>query len=184
VRKNIKKNKIEIAVFGGGCFWGMEAIFERLNGVLSVVSGYSGGEIKPSFKNVFPKKIKHAEVVKIEYDSNIITYDDLLKVFFSSHDFTSINRQGSDIGPQYRSIILYTNNQQKKKAEKYINDLNELGEEKVATELKKFEFYEEADKNYQDYYKNNPNKSYCQINITPKLIKFRKKFKKYLKEKE
>lgn len=175
--------KNEVAVFGGGCFWCTEAVFQNLKGVISVMPGYAGGEtLNPTYENICTGTTGHAEVLRIKYDPVQVSYNDLLTVFFATHDPTTPNRQGSDIGPQYRSIILYTNENQKREAEQFISELNKEGK-KVVTELKKFEKFYEAEDYHHNYYLKNPDKAYCQIVINPKLEKLQEKFTKLLKSK-
>lgn len=161
----------ETAVFGGGCFWCTEAVFQELRGVKSVLSGYAGGstgspQAAPTYENIGD----HAEVVKIDFDPSQITYHDLLTVFFASHDPTTMNRQGADVGTQYRSIVLYTNEAQKREAEKFIKELD------AVTELKPLGKFYEAEEYHRNYYRDNPDKPYCQIVINPKLEKIQKEF--------
>jgi peptide-methionine (S)-S-oxide reductase len=176
--------KIEVAVFGGGCFWCTEAIFEELKGVISVKSGYAGGSTRdPSYEQVSTGKTGHAEVIKIEFNPKQIAFSDLLTVFFASHDPTTLNRQGMDVGTQYRSMILYTNEKQKEIAEKFIKKLNASAkkEKPIVTEIKPLDKFYEAEDYHQDFYKKNPNQTYCQIIINPKLRKLQKEFSELLK---
>jgi len=169
----------ETVVFGGGCFWCTEAVFKMLKGISSVESGYAGGDVEnPIYEEVATGKTGHAEVVKIEYDSNIVSFNELLTVFFATHDPTTINRQGKDIGPQYRSIILYTSPDQKLQAKKFIKELNQsskMGGE-ITTEVQPLGQFFKAEKSHQDYYKNHPEAAYCQVVINPKLEKVKEKF--------
>lgn len=172
-------DKIEIAVFGGGCFWCTEAVFSSLKGVTKVTPGYAGGSaIQPTYLQVCGGKTGHAEVIKIEYDPAVISYNDLLEVFFYTHDPTTVNRQGNDIGEQYRSIILYTNQEQKVSAEQQINKLNTSKEftRPIATEIRPLTEFYEAEDYHQRYYENNKGQPYCQMIIGPKLAKFKNKF--------
>lgn len=159
--------KTKIAVLGGGCFWCTEAVFKMLRGVVSVMPGYA----------------ESAEVVKIEYDSEKISYKDLLTVFFATHDPTTLNRQGNDIGTQYRSIILYTDDEQKLAAKKFIKELNlsSTAGKPIVTELKPLDKFYEAESYHKDYYAKNKDKPYCQLVINPKLEKLRQKFAEMLK---
>jgi peptide-methionine (S)-S-oxide reductase len=179
----LKKNN-GIAVFGGGCFWCTETIFSSLKGVIEVTSGYAGGKTsRPSYLQVCSGTTGHAEVVKIEYDPSVIGYDDLLDVFFHTHDPTTVNRQGADVGEQYRSIIFYDSEDQKKQAERYIGKLNTGNEfnAPVVTQVKPLtEFYASEDY-HQHYYEANASQPYCEIIISPKLAKFKKKFGNLLK---
>ena len=177
----------EIAVFGGGCFWCTEAVFQSLKGVISVTPGYSGGSIAyPTYEQVSSGTTGHAEVTRIEYDSTRVSYHDLLTVFFATHDPTTLNRQGNDVGTQYRSAIFYTNDEQKQTAEVFIKELNESdpGGHPVVTEVTPFEVFYEAEEYHRNYFLNNPDKAYCQIVINPKVQKVQKKFAELLKENE
>jgi peptide-methionine (S)-S-oxide reductase len=174
----------QVAVFGGGCFWCTEAVYEELKGVISVMPGYAGGQTpNPTYESVSTGKTGHAEVIKIEFDPSRISYDDLLTVFFATHDPTTLNRQGSDTGTQYRSIILYASEEQKRLAGDFINKLNEDGK-KVVTELKPLDKFYEAEEYHRDFYKHNPDKPYCQIVINPKIDKLKEKFNYLLKQSE
>jgi len=178
------KERREIAVFGGGCFWCTEAVFEELRGVTSVMPGYAGGAIRnPTYKEVSAGKTGHAEVIKIEYNPEKISYRDLLTVFFATHDPTTLNRQGPDLGPQYRSIILYTTENQKKEAEMFIAKLNE-SEPKAVTELKPLEAFYGAEEYHRKYYANNKSAPYCQVVINPKIEKLKAQFHELLKSSE
>ena len=171
---------MNIAVFGAGCFWCVEAVFSQLTGVESVVSGYTGGFTEnPTYESICTGSTGHAEVCKITYDSNIITYEDLLKVFFQTHDPTTLNQQGNDIGTQYRSAIFYTNDIEKKIALNLIDALNKnkIYPNKVVTEVSKLGTFYNAEDYHQDYFKNNANAPYCQLVIQPKLDKFLKNTK-------
>ena len=168
---------MNIAVFGAGCFWCVEAVFSQLTGVESVVSGYTGGFTEnPTYESICTGSTGHAEVCKITYDSNIITYEDLLKVFFQTHDPTTLNQQGNDIGTQYRSAIFYTNDIEKQIALNLIDALNKnkIYPNKVITEISKLGTFYNAEDYHQDYFKNNANAPYCQLVIQPKLDKFLK----------
>jgi peptide-methionine (S)-S-oxide reductase len=176
--------KMELATFGSGCFWCSEAIFEKVNGVESVVSGYSGGKVKnPTYKEVCTGNTGHAEVVQITYNPKIITFKDLLEIFWKMHDPTTLNRQGADIGTQYRSVIFYHTDKQKEIAETYKKKLNEANIYKnpVVTEISPFESFYKAEDYHQEYYENNKAQPYCSFVITPKLEKFKKVFKEKLK---
>jgi peptide-methionine (S)-S-oxide reductase len=176
--------KSEVAVFGGGCFWCTEAVFDELRGVNSVVSGYAGGSTKnPTYEQVCGGRTGHAEVIKIEFDPDQIAFRDLLTVFFATHDPTTLNRQGNDVGTQYRSTVLYANEEQKKEAEKAIkelNDTNAFGKPVVTITEPLGEFYP-AEDYHQKYYANNPYQPYCQYTIPPKLNKLHKHFATLLK---
>lgn len=167
------ERKTEIAVFGGGCFWCTEAVFQELRGVISVIPGYAGGtKPNPTYEQVQSGGTGHAEVIKIEFDPAHITYNDLLTVFFAIHDPTTPNRQGDDRGTQYRSILLYTNERQKAQAEQFIEHLG-AG---IVTELKSLTQFYEAEDEHRQYYRNNLSQPYCQIVIHPKLEKVQKQF--------
>jgi len=176
--------KSAVAVFGGGCFWCTEAVFDELRGVKSVVSGYAGGSTKnPNYEEVCGGRTGHAEVIKIEFDPDEIAFKDLLTVFFATHDPTTLNRQGNDVGTQYRSAIFYANEEQKREAEAFIKELNDsksFGKPVVTTLEPLGEFYE-AEDYHQKYYANNPYQPYCQYMIPPKLNKLHKQFGALLK---
>lgn len=170
----------DTATLGTGCFWCTEAIFQQLKGVLKVTSGYSGGkEVNPTYKDVSTGTTGHAEVIQIVYDPAEISFDELLEVFWQTHDPTTLNRQGNDVGPQYRSAIFYHNNEQKSKAEKYKKELDESGafEKPIVTEISPYTAFYKAEDYHQDYYNNNGSQPYCYYVIRPKLEKFQKVFK-------
>ena len=165
---------MDVAIFGGGCFWCVEAIFSQLPGVQSVESGYSGGHTKnPTYEDICTGDTEHAEVCKIIFDSKIISFEELLKVFFETHDPTTLNRQGNDIGPQYRSVIFYINNSQKDISNNFVEDLtrNNIFNRPIITELTKLDTFYLAENYHQDYYKNNSNAPYCKMIIKPKIDK-------------
>ena len=165
---------METAVFGGGCFWCLDAIFNRLKGVSKVTSGYTGGQMpKPTYEQVCSGRTGHAEVIRVEYDPAVIGYRDLLEVFFKAHDPTTPNRQGADVGTQYRSIILYADDAQKTAAEAFIAGVKADGSFKqpIVTELKPLEVFYPAEAYHQDYYQLHSEKAYCQAVIAPKLAK-------------
>ncbi|MEO1958475.1 MAG: peptide-methionine (S)-S-oxide reductase MsrA [Nautiliaceae bacterium] len=165
------------AVFGGGCFWCLDAVFRRVRGVRSVEVGYAGGSTKnPTYEQVCTGMTGHAEVVKIDFDESVISYDELLDIFFQIHDPTQLNRQGNDLGTQYRSIILYLNEEQRKKAFEKIQELKEIGID-VVTEVKKFDKFYKAEKYHQNYFAKNPFQPYCVYVVSPKVEKFLEKFK-------
>jgi peptide-methionine (S)-S-oxide reductase len=183
IQKEIKDGS-EVAVLGGGCFWCLEAIFLNIKGVFKVTPGYSGGErFNPTYKEVQSGKTGYAEVVKIKYDSKIIKYEDILNVFFGVHDPTTINRQGNDIGPQYRSVIFYINNEQRKIAEKVIKKLSKahIYNNPVLTELNYLKKFYQAEQYHQRYFEKNPEKAYCQLVIAPKLAEFRENYSRFYK---
>ena len=175
-----KPTNMEIATFANGCFWCTEAIFEELKGVASAVSGYTGGQTKnPTYKEVCEGTTGHAECIQITFDPNIISYDELLEVFWKTHDPTTLNRQGNDIGTQYRSAVFYHNEIQKQKATQYKNELNESGawSSPIVTEISPFTVFYPAENYHQQYFEVNGNANpYCQFVIQPKLEKFRKVF--------
>lgn len=174
----------EMAVFGGGCFWCTEALFKELRGVISVMPGYAGGTKEyPTYEEVSRGKTGHAEVIKIEFDPNEIKYRDLLTVFFATHDPTTLNQQGADVGTQYRSIVLYTNESQHREAEEYINAISQALPQgkKIVTEVKPLSVFYEAEANHRDYYQKNQSAPYCQIVILPKIEKLEKEFQELLK---
>ena len=171
------------AVFGGGCFWCLEALYNELRGVAKVVSGYAGGHTQnPSYESLHREDTGHAEVVEITFDPSVITYRDILEIFFSMHDPTTLNRQGNDIGPEYRSIILYANDEQKATAETVVETFaKHHWQDPIVTEVKKLETFWPAEAYHQNYFVNHPEQAYCQIVINPKLAKFKKQFSSYLK---
>lgn len=194
-QSEIKKDKgeimnttgMQVATFGSGCFWCTEAIFERLNGVVKVESGYAGGTVKnPTYEEVCSGTTGHAEVTQITYDPKIITYDELLEVFWKTHDPTTLNRQGNDVGTQYRSVIFYHNEEQKELAEKYKKELDKSGawDNPIVTEISPVTNFYPAEGYHQDYYENNPNQGYCAFVIAPKVEKFEKVFRDKLKKKK
>jgi len=179
--EEIDKNKEKSIVLGGGCFWCVEAVFDGVKGVNNVVSGYSGGQIKnPSYKEVSRSKTNHAEVCKISYDDNTIKLENILEIFFLSHDPTTLNRQGNDIGKHYRSIILYKNDEEKKKIVDFTKKMNQdFFNNKIVTEIKQFETFYMAEGYHQDYFKLNESQPYCKFVISPKVNKARKQLSKY-----
>jgi len=176
---------IQIATFANGCFWCTEAIFEELDGVISAVSGYTGGETEnPTYKQVCSGETGHAECLQITYDPSKISFDELLEVFWKTHDPTTLNRQGADVGTQYRSAIFYHNEEQREKAEKYKAELDKSGafDNPIVTEIEPFTRFYPAEDYHQQYYEANGNTNpYCKIVIQPKVEKFRKVFKDKLK---
>lgn len=170
---------LETATLGGGCFWCLEAVYKELKGVNFVKSGYAGGHIdNPSYKQVCTGNTGHAEVVQIHFNPTIITYEDLLNVFFTIHNPTTLNRQGADIGTQYRSVIFYHNETQRNIAETSVKELEQknLWANPIITEISPFQMFFQAEDYHQDYYLNNSNQPYCQVVIAPKIAKFRQKF--------
>ena len=180
------KNPKELATLGGGCFWCIEAVFEEIRGVEDVQPGYSGGSPEEAtYGQVCTGTTGHAEVVQVTYDPDVIAYWEILDVFFHVHDPTTLNRQGADVGPQYRSVIFYHDEDQRKTAEKVIRQVNSLGiyNRRTVTQVVPFEAFYEAEKYHDDYYKNNPNQPYCRLVIAPKVSKVREHFGGKLKGK-
>lgn len=178
---------IQVATFGSGCFWCTEAFFQRLNGVEKVVSGYSGGHVvNPTYEQICGKGTGHAEVVQITYDADVISYKELLEVFWKTHDPTTPNQQGNDIGPQYRSVVFYHNDRQRELAETYKQKLDEAGAFRapIVTEISQFDTFYPAEDYHQNYYNLNPRQGYCSFVIAPKLDKFKAAFADKLKEDE
>ncbi|MBV7529443.1 peptide-methionine (S)-S-oxide reductase MsrA [Chitinophaga sp. sic0106] len=176
---------LQTATFGGGCFWCTEAQFQYLDGVVKVESGYSGGNVPdPTYEQVCEGNTGHAEVIQVTYDTTKISYDELLEAFWISHDPTQLNRQGNDVGTQYRSVIFYHNPEQKEKAEYYKNKLQNSGayEKPVVTEIAPFTKFYVAEDYHQNYYNQNGSQPYCYFVIKPKLEKFKKVFKEHLKK--
>ena len=170
-------------VFGGGCFWCVEAIFSRIKGVNSVVPGYSGGHtIDPTYKDVCLGGTGHAEVIKVEYDPEIIDLVKLFTVFFSTHDPTSLNRQGADVGTQYRSVIYYNSSDQRDIAISAMNAASDVWVKKVVTQIEELKKFYPAEDYHREYFESNTDEQYCSITISPKVAKFEKKFAELLKE--
>ena len=176
---------LQTATLAGGCFWCLEAVYDELKGVHSVESGYAGGQMEnPSYREVCNGNTGHAEVVQIRFDPGIISYRDLLNVFFTVHDPTTLNRQGADVGTQYRSAIFYHDDEQKKTAEEVIKDLNaqKIWDNPIVTEVTKFDKFYIAEDYHQEYFAKNPYQGYCQVVVAPKVAKFRKHFLEMLKK--
>ena len=175
---------MEFATLGGGCFWCTEAVFLEIEGVEKVIPGYSGGHVKnPSYQQVVTGSTGHAEVIQVSFDPEIIPFVKILEIFFTMHDPTSLNRQGADVGPQYRSVIFYHSEEQKKVAEEFIADLNEtnLFNLPIVTQLEPFVEFFEAEDYHTNYYNRNQNLGYCKFVIEPKLRKVEKKFNDRIK---
>ena len=175
--QNISMNQTEITTLGGGCFWCVEAVFQRIDGVLNVIPGYAGGHVNnPSYREICTGKTGHAEVARIEFAPNIISYKQLLNVFWQAHDPTTLNKQGADIGTQYRSVIFYHSEEQKAVAEKSIKSANEskYWPNPIQTEITEINSYTDAEDYHDNYYNENPNQPYCQFVIKPKLDKLEK----------
>ena len=184
-KKSKMSDKLEIATLANGCFWCTEAIFQRLNGVEKVTSGYSGGKVKnPTYNEVTSGETGHAEVIQIHFNPSVITFQEILDVFFATHDPTTLNRQGYDVGTQYRSAIFYHSTAQKEVAEAFIKALTEakVYDKKIVTQVTPFEAFYDAEAYHQNYYNNNKNQGYCVAVINPKLDKFIKKYKDKLKK--
>lgn len=172
----MKDKKLELATFGGGCFWCTEAVFQEVKGVEKVVSGYSGGNApgKPTYREICSGLTGHAEVVQVTFDPNVISYEDIIVIFMTTHDPTTLNQQGADRGTQYRSVIYYHDNVQKEIAEVVSKEIAPYYENPVITEIVPLDVFFEAEKEHQDYYRNNQTQGYCSFVITPKLTKLRK----------
>lgn len=180
--KKVESNERK-ATFGGGCFWCTEAVFNQLKGVTKVESGYSGGKItNPTYREICSGLTGHAEVIEVTYNPDEITYDDLLRIHLSTHNPTTLNRQGADVGTQYRSVIFYRDEAEKKTAEQVIVEIQTAYDEPIVTEVTPLEYFYKAEEYHQDYYSNNSEQGYCQVVIDPKLRKFRELFKNKLKD--
>lgn len=180
-----KQKHLEEATFGSGCFWCTEAVYEIVNGIEDVVSGYSGGHLdNPSYEQVSTGTTGHAEVARITYDPDVISYEELLEIFWHSHDPTTLNRQGNDVGEQYRSVIFYHNEEQRKLAEESLKktDASDLWKDPIVTAVQPLINYYPAENYLQDYFRNNPNAGYCSYVIAPKVAKFKKEFRHLLKK--
>ncbi len=170
------KNNLETAIVGGGCFWCTDAVFQAIKGVEEVISGYSGGTLpgKPTYREICSGLTGHAEVIQITFDSNVISFEDIILIFMTTHDPTTLNQQGADRGTQYRSVIFYKDENQKKNSEKVIEQLANAFDNKIITEISPLTIFYEAEKEHQDFYKENSEQPYCNYVITPKLSKLRK----------
>ena len=179
------ENSYEVITLGGGCFWCLEAVFSELQGVTQVLSGYAGGSVPdPSYEQVCSGKTGHAEVVRVIFDPEIISSEEILSIFFSIHDPTTLNRQGADVGSQYRSAIIYHSAQQEEIAQALIADLNEshIWHDPIVTEVVPLDTFYQAEDYHQEYFKYNSQQPYCQVVVAPKLAKFRKQFAHKRKE--
>ena len=179
-------SKKEVTTLGGGCFWCLEAVYVDLIGVDSVVSGYTGGHVpNPTYEQVCAKTTGHAEVVQVTFDPSVITFREILEVFFTIHDPTTLNRQGNDVGPQYRSAIYYHDEAQKVTAETVISEFNaaQIWPDPIVTEIEPLDIFYVAEDYHQAYFENNPYQPYCQFVVAPKVAKFRKKFRNKRKSK-
>ena len=169
---------LELATLGGGCFWCVEAVYQDLQGVLKVESGYTGGPTaNPSYREVCSGMSGHAEVIQITFDPSLLSFQDILRVFFTVHDPTTLNRQGNDVGTQYRSVIYYHSQAQKEDSEWVIKEAQEAWDDPIVTEVSPAAPFYKAEEYHQNYYKSNPNQGYCSFIIAPKVRKFREKFK-------
>ncbi len=185
INMNTQSQNKEVATLGAGCFWCVEAVYDQLEGVISVESGYSGGDTEnPTYKEVCTGTTNHAEVCQITFDPDIISFGELLTVFWSIHNPTTLNQQGADIGTQYRSVVFYHSEKQKEIAEKQIELVNaeKLYEDPIVTEITPFDKFYVAEDYHQEYFDNNPNNSYCRMVVGPKVEKFQKLFKDQLKK--
>lgn len=176
-------NTIQIATIGGGCFWCTEAVFQEVKGVATIISGYTGGTVpgKPTYREICSGRTGHAEVIQLQFDADIITYEEILIIFMATHDPTALNRQGADVGTQYRSVIYYHDETQKLIADTVIQKLSEYYDEPIVTEVTAAETFHEAEAEHQNYYRQNTQQGYCSYVITPKLTKLRKLFADKLK---
>lgn len=169
----------EIITLGGGCFWCLEAVYDEIRGVTDVLSGYAGGHVpNPTYRQVCAETTGHAEVVQVKFDPQVVSLEELLSVFFTIHDPTTLNRQGADVGTQYRSAIFYHNEQQRKTAVRLINELNEarIWDNPIVTEVNPIDAFYVAEDYHQNYFVNNPGQGYCRVVVAPKVSKFRQKF--------
>ncbi len=170
-------SETETATFAGGCFWCTEAVFERLRGVESVTSGYAGGHVEnPSYEAVCSEKTGHAECVQVVYGPDEISYEDLLSVHFATHDPTTKDREGPDVGSQYRSVVFYHDDAQRETVEAFVEELGAELSDPIVTEIEPLETFYPAEDYHQDYYERNPNRGYCSVNIDPKVSKLRERF--------
>ena len=168
---------LSLATFGGGCFWCIEAVIQRLNGIESLKSGFSGGFIKnPPYREVCTERTGHAEVIQVTFDPDIISYHDLILIFMTSHDPTTVNRQGADVGTRYRSVVLYHDEKQKAIAEEVFKEVKPFYEDSIVTELIPFKVFYEAEEDHQNYYNNNQDARYCQVVIDPKVQQLKKMY--------
>lgn len=179
----MKNNNWEKATLGGGCFWCTEAVFQEVNGVISVISGYTGGNApgRPTYREVCSGLTGHAEVIQLTYDASIISYEDILTIFMTTHDPTSLNRQGADLGTQYRSVIYYHDDAQKEIAHSVLNKMAAYYERPIVTEISPIAIFYEAEDMHQNYYRNNSTQGYCSAVIAPKLAKLRSRYADKLK---
>ena len=177
--------KMEAATLGGGCFWCIEAAFNEIRGVVNVESGYAGGELaSPTYEQVCTGTTGHAEIVQVTFDSDIISFEEILKIFFTAHDPTTLNRQEADVGNQYRSVIFYHNEKQKEIAEQAIDELNsaKVWDDPIVTQVEPFKKFYKAEGHHRRYFDRHPEAAYCRIVIAPKIAKLRKKYREKLKK--
>jgi peptide-methionine (S)-S-oxide reductase len=182
---NETNKTLDVATLGGGCFWCLEAVYDELKGVESVESGYAGGHVRnPSYRQVCAGTTGHAEVVRVTFDPQVISFKEILQVFFTIHDPTTLNRQGADVGPQYRSAIFYHSPEQQATAEEVIREITaaKIWPNPIVTEVTPVTNYSQAEDYHQEYYQNNAYQPYCQVVIAPKVTKFRKQFLEQLKK--
>ncbi len=182
---NSHARQLQIATLGGGCFWCMEAVFDELKGVVKVESGYSGGTtVNPTYEQVSTGTTGHAEVVQITFNPNVISFKELLEIFFTMHDPTTLNRQGADVGTQYRSLILHHNDEQKATAEEVIKEINsaKIWNDHIVTQVEPFRAFYKAEKYHDKYFKGHPKQPYCRVIIAPKIAKLKKHFLEKLKK--
>ena len=173
--------KIEVATLGGGCFWCTEAVFNSIEGVLKVTSGYSGGKPEDAiYGRVSSGRTGHAEVVQVTFDPDVITFREVLEIFFATHDPTTLNRQGADVGPQYRSVVFYHDDAQRRISEEVIGELNDE-KKTIVTQVKPYEAFHRAEEGHMDYYERNRGQAYCRLVIDPKILKLRERFRDRLK---
>lgn len=185
ITENSTESETEVAVFGAGCFWCVEAIYQRVNGVVAVESGYAGGHLEnPTYNQVVSGRTGHTEVARLEFDPEIISYEELLEVFWHTHDPTTLNRQGADVGTQYRSAIFYLTPEQRDTALKSLQKTNDsdLWDDEIVTEVTPLNNYSTAEDYHQNYFNNNQNAGYCSVVIAPKLAKFKKDFPHLLQD--
>ena len=171
----MENKRLQLATFGGGCFWCTEAMFLEVNGIEKVISGYSGGKApgKPTYREVCSGRTGHAEVIQVTYNNNVISYHEILVIFMTTHDPTQLNRQGADVGTQYRSAIFYHDNEQKQIAETVIVQLASYFDDTIVTEISPLDIFYEAEDYHQNYYRTHPDQGYCSLVITPKIMKLR-----------
>ncbi len=179
----MNEKNLEVTILGGGCFWCLDPIFDELTGVEDVVVGYSGDDKEATYQEVCTGLTQHAEVLQVTFDPAVISFEALLKVFFTMHDPTTLNRQGADVGPQYRSVVFYHNEEQKEATERVIKEIEseKIWNNPIVTEVSPFKSFFKAEAYHQKYFENNPNQGYCRVVIAPKVAKFRQKYAAQLK---